>query len=126
VIVNEDNRPGQPDPSVHEFRCCDTTFLVRGQGVRVDWATRRARRKARSLESQLNAFDDQSDVSQLNRTGTVTNKHVSAVVRRGLEYRRRTEGIFDIFQGNVENNLKAYLDGRTDSSRRNFSTEPRR
>jgi len=103
-----------------EFRCCDTTFVVRTAGVRADAAARRARRTAETLETQLDAFDDASAVARLNRTGGVTNEHVARLVRRGHEYRDRTGGVFDIRQGRTEHALKAYLRGETDAPPETF------
>ncbi|AZH24622.1 FAD:protein FMN transferase [Haloplanus aerogenes] len=98
-----------------EFRCCDTAFVVRATGVRADTAACRARRTAETLEAQLNAFDDASAVARLNRTGEVTNEHVARLVRRGHEYRDRTDGVFDIRQGRTEHALKEFLRGETDA-----------
>lgn len=119
--VQTDERVAAKTPSIREFSCCDTTFHVRAEGHRAQLATRLAYHKARALESQLDAFDDDSAISQLNRVGIVTNKHVAAVVRRGLEYRELTEGVFDIFQGDLEMNLKVYLDFQTDTLSKKFS-----
>lgn len=105
-----------------EFNCCDTTFVVEATGLRVDTAVSAARETADSLEGQLNAFETTSAVSQLNREGTVTDTHVARVVRRGLEYFDRTDGVFDIQQGRVEHDLKAYLRGDSDSLPETFDT----
>ncbi|MEF8855973.1 MAG: FAD:protein FMN transferase [Haloplanus sp.] len=98
-----------------EFRCCNTTFVVRATGVRADAAARRVRQTAETLEAQLNAFDDASAVARLNRTGAVTNEHVARLVRRGHEYRDWTGGVFDVRQGTAEHALKDYLRGETDT-----------
>ncbi|MFB6161716.1 MAG: FAD:protein FMN transferase [Haloferacaceae archaeon] len=103
------------DDAHREFRCCDTTFLVRAAGVRADAAATAARDTAESLEAQLNAFDEASAVGRLNREGAVTNEHVARLVRRGLEYHDRTEGAFDVHQGRVEHDLKAFLRGDSDA-----------
>jgi len=105
-----------------EFHCCDTGFLVRTTGVRADAAVTTARDTVVSLERQLNAFDDTSAVSRLNNEGAVTNTHVAQVVRRGLEYLDRTDGVFDIHQGQVEQDLKAFLRGDSDSPPEAFDT----
>lgn len=97
--------------SRHSFRCCDTTFVVQSTGVRADAATRAARKTADTLEAQLDSFDRESDVSRLHREGTVTNEHVARIVRRGLEYYDRTDGVFDVRQGRAEVSLKSYLRG---------------
>ena len=93
------------------FNCCDTTFRVQAAGVRADAAVTAAQETAESLEAQLNAFDAASAVSQLNGDGEVANEHVARIVRRGLEYNDRTEGVFDIHQGRVEHDLKTFLRG---------------
>ncbi|MEA5388105.1 FAD:protein FMN transferase [Haloarculaceae archaeon H-GB11] len=105
-----------------EFNCCDTEFVVQVAGMRADAAAAAARDKAGSLEGQLNAFESASAVSKLNREGTVTNKHVSRVIRRGLEYFDRTGGVFDIHQGRVERDLKSFLRGDTDVLPETFDT----
>ena len=105
-----------------EFDCCDTTFRVRSTGVRADAAVTATRDTAESLEAQLNAFDEASAVSELNRDGTVVNDHVARVVHRGLEYRERTEGVFDIYQGRVEQELKTFLRGDSDTLPTEFDT----
>jgi thiamine biosynthesis lipoprotein len=106
----------------HEFNCCDTTFLVQATGIRADAAVTAARDTAKSLEAQLNAFDEASAVSQLNREGEIVNEHISCIVRRGLEYNNRTEGVFDIHQGCVEQELKAFLRGDSDAPPTDFDT----
>ena len=104
------------------FDCCDTTFTVRATGVRAAAATRRARETAKSLERQLDAFDEASAVSQLNREGSVQNPHVARIVRRGLTYYERTDGGFDIHNGRVEGDLKSYLCGEEDGLPASFDT----
>ena len=94
-----------------EFPCCDTTFVVQASGVRAEAAVATARETVHRLEGQLNAFDETSAVSHLNREGAVTNEHVARLVRRGLDYYDRTDGVFDIHQGRVEHDLKAFLRG---------------
>jgi thiamine biosynthesis lipoprotein len=94
-----------------EFRCCDTEFVVRVAGVRAETAAIAARETAERLEAQLDAFDSESAISRLNREGAVTNEHVARLVGRGLEYHERTDGAFDIHQGDVEADLKAFLRG---------------
>ncbi|WP_458208040.1 FAD:protein FMN transferase [Haladaptatus sp. NG-SE-30] len=108
--------------SYREFRCCDTTFLVRVAGVRADAKATAARDTAESLEAQLNAFDRTSAVSRLNREGEITNEHIAVIVRRGIEYYDRTDGVFDIHQGRVEHNLKAFLRGDSDTLPAAFDT----
>ncbi|WP_123538572.1 FAD:protein FMN transferase [Halosimplex salinum] len=105
-----------------EFDCCDTTFLVRATGVRADAAVTAGRDAAESLEAQLNAFDPTSAVGRLNREGEVTNGHVARIVRRGLEYYNRTDGVFDIHHGRVEHDLKAFLRGDSDALPSTFDT----
>jgi thiamine biosynthesis lipoprotein len=104
------------------FGCCDTTFVIQSAGVRAGAAARAARRTARRLEARLDAFDDASAVSELNRGGVVDDAHLATVVRRGLEYYDRTDGVFDVHQGAVEHDLKAYLRGETDSLPERFET----
>ncbi len=104
------------------FDCCDTTFRVRATGIGADTATRRARQTALELEGKLDAFDDTSTVSQLNRAGVIRNEHVARIVRRGLEYYERTNHVFDIHQGRVEHDLKAYLCGENTSLPETFET----
>jgi len=105
-----------------DFRCCDTSFHVEVEGIRAAAVAATARRTADRLETQLNAFDADSAVSRLNSQGAVTNEHVACLVRRGLEYYDRTDGVFDIHQGRVEHALKAYLDGDDDSLPEAFDT----
>jgi len=105
-----------------EFDCCDTTFRVQATGIRADAAVTVARDTAESLEAQLNAFDEASAVSHLNRDGAVVNDHVARIVRRGLEYNDRTEGVFDIHQGRVEHDLKTFLRGDSDTLPATFDT----
>lgn len=104
------------------FDCCDTTFRLRVAGVRARTAARVARETAVRLERQLDAFDDASAVSQLNSDGAVQNEHLARIVRRGLEYYDRTEQVFDIHQGRVEHDLKAYLRGDDDALPETFDT----
>lgn len=104
------------------FDCCDTTFRLRVAGVRAQTAARVARETAARLERQLDAFDDASAVSQLNRDSAVQNEHLARIVRRGLEYYDRTEQVFDIHQGRVEHDLKAYLRGDDDALPETFDT----
>lgn len=94
-----------------EFECCDTQFVIRATGVRTSTGVDAAQQTVRRLEGELNAFDEKSAVSLLNRTGSVENEHVARIVRRGLEYYERTNGVFDIRQGRVEHDLKAFLRG---------------
>jgi len=108
--------------SRREFGRCDTTFHVRAAGFRAERATRRARETVVELERQLDAFDDGSAVSRLNRDGVVRNEHVARIVRRGLEYYHRTDRVFDIHQGRVEHDLKAYLRGDDASLPETFDT----
>ena len=105
-----------------EFSCCDTAFRIQATGVRAEAAATAARDTAESLESQLNAFDEASAVSQLNREGEVVNEHVARVVRRGLEYGGRTGGAFVIHQGRVEHDLKAFLRGDSETPPTEFDT----
>jgi len=105
-----------------EFDCCDTTFRVHATGIRADAAVTAARDTAESLEAQLNAFDEASAVSQLNRDGAVANEHIARIVRRGLEYNDRTEGVFDIRQGRVERELKTFLRGDSETQPTEFDT----
>ena len=105
-----------------EFRACDTTFVADCRGVRAASAVAAAERSVRRLERRLDAFDESSAVSRLNSDGVVTDEHVAAVVRRGLAYYRRTDGVFDIHQGNVERDLKAYLRGDRESPPGTFRT----
>ena len=97
------------------FECCDTRFTVVVDGRGASRAARRAERTARALEAQLDAFDEASAVSELNREGRVSNPHVAAIVRRGFEYADRTDGVFAITNGETEHALKAYLRGEVDS-----------
>lgn len=98
-----------------EFECCDTTFRIQATGVRAEARATAARKTAESLEAQLNAFDAASAVSQLNREGGVMNEHVARIVNRGLEYNDRTEGVFDIHQGRVEQGLKTFFRGDSET-----------
>ncbi|MFB6169878.1 MAG: FAD:protein FMN transferase [Haloarculaceae archaeon] len=91
------------------FDCCDTTFEVRAEGVRAAAGVAAATRVARDLEGQLNAFDEDSDVARLAREGSVTNEHVATLVRRGLAYEARTDGVFSIRHGATERAVKAYI-----------------
>ncbi|ELY67429.1 FAD:protein FMN transferase [Natrinema versiforme] len=105
-----------------EFACCDTEFTVRVTGFRADIAAERARETALSLAADLDAFDPESVVARLNRTGRVENEHVARLVRRGLEYGERTDGVFDVRQGAVEHELKAYLRGDREAVSATFET----
>nr|WP_230455271.1 FAD:protein FMN transferase [Halorubrum sp. BV1] len=108
--------------SHREFECCDTTFRIQATGIRAETATTAARETAESLEGHLNAFDEASAVSQLNRDGEVADDHIARIVRRGLEYNDRTDGVFDIRQGRVEHDLKTFLCGDRDTPPREFAT----
>jgi thiamine biosynthesis lipoprotein len=105
-----------------EFRCCDTSFRVHATGVRAASGAAAARRTVEELETHLDAFDPASAVSRLNSRGSVRNTHVARIVRRGLEYADRTEGVFDIRQGRLEHDLKAYLSGDRDAPPETFDT----
>ncbi|WP_311170547.1 FAD:protein FMN transferase [Halobellus ordinarius] len=105
-----------------EFRCCDTTFRVHAAGIRAEAAAAAAEQTAIALEGQLDAFDADSAVARLNQRGVVKNEHVAQLVRRGLEYYERTDGTFDIHQGRVEHDLKAYLRGDSESVPETFDT----
>lgn len=104
------------------FNCCDTSFSVHTAGLGAQTAAATAQRTAERLRAQLDAFDTESAVHRLNEAGSVTNEHVARLVRRGLEYFRRTDGVFDIHQGRIEHGLKAYLRGDGDSFPRSFET----
>ena len=105
-----------------EFECCDTTFRIQATGIRAGAAVTAARETAESLEVQLNAFDEASAVSQLNREGEVVNEHIARIVRRGIEYNDRTDGVFDIHQGRIEHDLKTFLRGDSETPSREFDT----
>jgi len=105
-----------------EFDCCDTTFRIQATGVRAGAAVTAAQDTAESLEAQLDAFDEASAVSRLNRDGEVTNEHVARLVRRGLAYYDRTDRVFDIQQGRVEHELKTFLRGDSDTPPTGFDT----
>ncbi|WP_257300424.1 FAD:protein FMN transferase [Haloarchaeobius sp. FL176] len=105
-----------------EFDCCDTTFRVQATGIRAETAVTVARDTAESLEAQLNAFDEGSAVSNLNREGEVANEHIARIVRRGLEYDDRTGGVFDIYQGRLEQELKTFLRGDSATPPTEFDT----
>jgi thiamine biosynthesis lipoprotein len=105
-----------------EFRSCDTSFRVDVKGVRAAAAADAARRTVTALEHQLNAFDADSAVCRLNSHGAVENEHVARLVHRGLEYYDRTDHVFDIHQGRVEQSLKAYLRGDDDAVPETFDT----
>ncbi|MBX0287893.1 FAD:protein FMN transferase [Halomicroarcula sp. F28] len=105
-----------------EFECCDTAFRIQATGVRAEAGATAARKTAESLEAQLNAFDEASAVSQLNREGEVRNEHVAQIVRRGIEYNDRTDGVFDIHQGRVEHTLKTFLRGDSETPPTEFDT----
>ncbi|WP_225917747.1 FAD:protein FMN transferase [Halobaculum rubrum] len=98
-----------------EFSCCDTTFRIQATGIRAETSATAARETAESLETQLNAFDEASAVSRLNREGEVANEHIERIVRRGLEYNDRTDGVFDIQQGRIEHTLKTFLRGDSET-----------
>jgi len=101
--------------STRQFECCDTDWKIEAGGIRTRAAVDAAVRTAADLESQLDAFDDASAVSRLNDEGAVTNEHVARIVRRGLEYHERTDGVFDVHQGRVEHDLKDFLKGASDA-----------
>lgn len=98
--------------AIRTFRCCDTGWSVGALGPQAAVVARAAEGEALRLESILNAFDERSAVARLNREGNVTHPVVAAVVRRGLEMRKRTEGAFDITQGALEQEVKAYIRGQ--------------
>lgn len=99
-----------------EFGCCDTRFTVEVRGPGASRAAARAETTARRLESRLDAFDPDSAVARLNETGRVDDAHVARVVRRGLAYRERTGGAFDVLRGHLEHDLKRYISEETDDS----------
>lgn len=103
------------------FECCDTTFEMVVSGICATVAARRAHETVLGLEAELDAFDPESAVSHLNDTGRVENEHVAAIVERGLEYVDRTDGRFDIRQGDTEHALKAYLRGDANDFEAAFS-----
>jgi len=105
-----------------EFECCDTTFRIQATGIRAETAATAAQETAESLEAQLNAFDEMSAVSQLNREGEIANEHIARIVRRGLEYNDRTDGVFDIYQGRLEHELKTFLRGDSETPPDGFDT----
>jgi thiamine biosynthesis lipoprotein len=105
-----------------EFECCDTEFTIRATGVRASAGVDAAQQTVQRLEAVLNAFDERSAVSCLNRTGSIENEHVARVVRRGLEYYERTDHVFDIHHGRVEHDLKAFLRGDRESLPETFDT----
>ena len=105
-----------------EFSCCDTMFRIQATGIRAETVATAARETAESLEAQLNAFDAASAISQLNREGEVRNEHVARIVRRGIEYDDRTDGVFDIHQGRIERNLKTFLRGDSETLPTEFDT----
>lgn len=107
---------------VRVFPCCDTDFRIRASGLRASHAATAARRTAEALEQQLDAFDETSVMSELNEDGAVRNDHVARIVRRGLEYYDRTDQVFDIHQGRVEHDLKAFLRGTQESLPETFDT----
>lgn len=96
------------------FRCCDTDFFIRAEGRGSTRAVEHGETTAHTLEAQLNAFDPSSAVSTLNETGRVENAHVARLVERGLEYHERTDGAFDITQGDIEHAVKDYIRGQAD------------
>ena len=104
------------------FRCCDTSFRVHAAGIATTTAADTAQRTAERLRAQLDAFDSASAVYRLNEAGCVTNQQFARLVRRGIEYFHRTDGVFDIHQGRTEHDLKAYLRGDSDSLPRSFDT----
>jgi thiamine biosynthesis lipoprotein len=107
---------------VRKFPCCDTDFRIQVSGLRASHAASSARRTAKALERQLDAFDETSAVSKLNEDGVVRNEHVACLVRRGLEYHHRTDRVFDIHQGRVEHDLKEFLCGDRESLPETFDT----
>ena len=104
------------------FECCDTQFVIHATGVRATAGVDAAQQTVQRLEAVLNAFDEQSAVSRLNGTGSVENEHVARLVRRGLEYYERTNGMFDIHQGRLEHDLKAFLRTNRQSLPETFDT----
>ncbi|WP_336330809.1 FAD:protein FMN transferase [Haloarcula sp. CGMCC 1.2071] len=104
------------------FECCDTTFRIQVTGIRAETAATAAQETAESLETQLNAFDEESAVSQLNREGEIANEHIARIVRRGLQYNDRTNGVFDIYQGRLEHELKTFLRGDNETPPDGFDT----
>lgn len=94
-----------------QFDCCDTDFAVEAVGFRAEAAVKAARTVATNIESHLDAFDPDSAVTTLYQTGVVEDRHVAAVVERGVEYVSRTDGRFDIRHGARANALKSYIAG---------------
>lgn len=106
----------EPEPlQTATFRCCDTEWTIGTTGLQAGSRVQAAQSEALRLESILNAFDPQSAVSDLNRAGHVTNPVVAAVVERALDIRRRTRGVFDIAQGDLEKAIKSYIRGDAES-----------
>ncbi|MFB6092964.1 MAG: FAD:protein FMN transferase [Haloquadratum sp.] len=108
--------------STRAFECCDTRWEIEAVGVRARSAVTAARRTAEALEAQLDAFAETSAVSRLNDEGVVTNEHVARIVRRGLAYYERTDGVFDVHQGRVEHDLKGFLRKERESLPETFDT----
>ncbi|MGA9400433.1 FAD:protein FMN transferase [Haladaptatus sp.] len=111
LAASTDRLYGRVGGAGTSFDCCDTTFRIGADGVRATSACKRAKESALRLERELDAFDESSYIAELNRTGSVTNGHVARIVRRGLEYYDRTDGVFDIRHGAVEHEVKAYVRG---------------
>lgn len=112
------------DRAVARFDCCDTTFALHCRGFRARPVIDAAATRMRSLERQLNAFDDDSAVAELNRSGVVTNSHVATLVERALEYQDRTDGRFDVTRGVLANETKAYIRGETSRPPDEGTTNP--
>jgi len=75
-----------------------------------------ARDTAESLEAQLNAFDEASAVSHLDREGEVVNEHVARIVRRGDNETPPTEfdtGTVRISRLHVTTDVEVDLNGLT-------------
>ncbi len=97
------------------FTCCDTQFNIYSKGINSRSTVKKAKKKAIDLENQLNSFDQKSDISKLNRDGIINNKNIVDIIKRGLEYHKKTNEVFDIAQGKAEKSIKKYIDGKKDS-----------
>lgn len=93
------------------FRACDTDVVIKVTGIRAEQAARAAKQRIKTLEGQLDRFNEASAAAELNETGQIHNEHIATIVQRGREYLDRTDGVFDIRHGECKDALNRYLRG---------------
>ena len=99
------------------FRACDTDFVITVAGIRAEQAASAAKQRIKTLEAQLDRFNEASAAAELNDTGQIHNEHIAEIVQRGREYIDRTDGVLDIRHGKCKDELNRYLRGDDDTDR---------